>query len=232
MAKRIIGILGGMGPAATADLFNKIIFSTKAASDQEHLHVIIDSNTSIPDRTEALINGGEDPTEQLTLSARRLAAAGAELIAMPCNTAHGFYDAVCAAVDIPVLHMIKLTAQELRREGIECAGLLATDGTVQSGIYERCFAGSGIELLTPSPAAQAAVMELTYKGVKAGQRDFDTSGFEKAAQELLDRGAQTLILGCTELPPAFEMYDLHYPHIDPTLVLARAAVLAAGGELS
>ena len=232
MAKRIIGILGGMGPAATTDLFNKIIVSTKAASDQEHLHVIIDSNTSIPDRTEALIHGGEDPTEQLTLSARRLAAAGAELIAMPCNTAHGFYDAVCAAVDIPVLHMIKLTAQELRREGIECAGLLATDGTVQSGIYERCFEGSGIRLLTPSPAAQDAVMELTYSGVKAGRRDFDTSEFKKAAQELLDRGAQTLILGCTELPPAFEMYDLHYPHIDPTLVLARAAVLAAGGELS
>ena len=132
MAKKIIGILGGMGPAATADLFNKIIVSTKAASDQEHLHVIIDSNTSIPDRTEALIHGGEDPTEQLTLSARRLAAAGAELIAMPCNTAHGFYDAVCAAVDIPVLHMIKLTAQELRLKGVKCAGLLATDGTVQS----------------------------------------------------------------------------------------------------
>lgn len=232
MAKKIIGILGGMGPAATADLFSKIIVSTKAANDQEHLHVIIDSNTSIPDRTEALIHGGEDPTEQLTLSARRLAAAGAELIAMPCNTAHGFYDAVCAAVDIPVLHMIRLTAQELLLKGIKCAGLFATDGTVQSGIYERCFEGSGIELLTPAPAAQAAVMQLTYEGVKAGRRDFDTSEFKKAAQELLDRGAQTLILGCTELPPAFEMYDLHYPHIDPTLVLARAAVLAAGGELN
>lgn len=116
MAKKIIGILGGMGPAATADLFNKIIISTKAACDQEHLHVIIDSNTDIPDRTAALLNGGEDPTEQLVLSARRLQSTGAELIAMPCNTAHGFYDAVCAAVDIPVLHMIKLTAQELRRE--------------------------------------------------------------------------------------------------------------------
>ena len=181
MAKKIIGILGGMGPAATADLFSKIIVSTKAANDQEHLHVIIDSNTSIPDRTEALIHGGEDPTEQLTLSARRLAAAGAELIAMPCNTAHGFYDAVCAAVDIPVLHMIRLTAQELLLKGIKCAGLLATDGTVQSGIYERCFEGSGIELLTPSPAAQAAVMQLTYEGVKAGRRDFDTSEFKKAA---------------------------------------------------
>lgn len=231
MAKKIIGILGGMGPTATADLFNKIIISTKAACDQEHLHVIIDSNTDIPDRTAALLNGGEDPTEQLVLSARRLQSAGAELIAMPCNTAHGFYDAVCAAVDIPVLHMIKLTAQELRREGVKCAGLLATDGTVHTGIYDKCFEGSGIELLMPSQDAQSAVMELIYKGVKAGRRDFDTSRFEKTARELSERGAQTLILGCTELPPAFGIYGLHYPHIDPTLVLARAAVLAAGGEL-
>ena len=159
MAKKIIGILGGMGPTATADLFNKIIISTKAACDQEHLHVIIDSNTDIPDRTAALLNGGEDPTEQLVLSARRLQSAGAELIAMPCNTAHGFYDAVCAAVDIPVLHMIKLTAQELRREGVTRAGLLATDGTVRTGIYDKCFEGSGIELLTPSVCRHGAYIQ-------------------------------------------------------------------------
>ncbi len=231
MAKKIIGIIGGMGPAATADLFTKIINSTAAACDQEHLHVIIDSNTDIPDRTAALLSGGADPTEQLTLSARRLEAAGAELLIMPCNTAHGFYDRVCAAVDIPVLHMIRLTAQELERRGISRAGLLATDGTVQTGIYERCFEGSGIELLHPSPESQRAVMSLIYDGVKAGCRDFDTAAFEKAAQELLAHGAQTLILGCTELPPAFCMYRLDYPHIDPTLVLARAAVLAAGGAL-
>lgn len=231
MSKKIIGILGGMGPAATADLFTKIINSTEASCDQEHLHVIIDSNTNIPDRTEALIHGGADPTEQMTQSARRLVEAGAELIVMPCNTAHGFYDAVCASVPVPVLHMIKLTAQELMRHEITRAGLLATDGTVQSGIYESCFAGSGIELITPSPEAQAAVMDLTYNGVKAGRRDFDTSGFEKAVRELFDNGVQTLILGCTELPPAFDMYGLDYKHIDPTLVLARAAVIAAGGKL-
>ena len=94
-----------------------------------------------------------------------------------------------------------------------------------------CFAGSGIELITPSPEAQAAVMDLTYNGVKAGRLDFDTSGFEKAVNELFDNGAQTLILGCADLPPAFDMYGLDYEHIDPTLVLARAAVLAAGGKL-
>ena len=201
MSKKTIGILGGMGPAATADLFTKIINNTEAGCDQDHLHVIIDSNTNIPDRTEALIHGGADPTEPMTQSARRLAEAGAELIVMPCNTAHGFYDAVCASVTVPVLHMIKLTAEELMRHEITRAGLLATDGTVQSGIYETCFAGSGIELITPSPEAQAAVMDLTYNGVKAGKLDFDTSGFEKAVNELFDKGAQTLILGCTELPP-------------------------------
>ena len=132
MSKKTIGILGGMGPAATADLFTKIINNTEAGCDQEHLHVIIDSNTNIPDRTEALIHGGADPTEQMTQSARRLAEAGAELIVMPCNTAHGFYDAVCASVPVPVLHMIKLTAEELMRHEITRAGLLATDGTVQS----------------------------------------------------------------------------------------------------
>ena len=123
MSKKTIGILGGMGPAATADLFTKIINSTEAGCDQEHLHVIIDSNTNIPDRTEALIHGGADPTEQMTQSARRLAEAGAELIVMPCNTAHGFYDAVCASVTVPVLHMIKLTAarraSRYRRHGAE-----------------------------------------------------------------------------------------------------------------
>ncbi len=232
MAKKIIGIIGGMGPAATADLFTKIISSTRAACDQDHLHVIIDSNTNIPDRTAALLHGGADPTEQLTLSARRLEQAGAELLIMPCNTAHGFYDKVCAAVSVPVLHMIRLTARELERRGISRAGLLATDGTVRTGIYAQGFAGSGIELITPSPEAQRAVMSIIYDGVKAGRRDFDTAAFEKTAQELLSRGAQTLILGCTELPPAFEMYRLDYPHVDPTLVLAREAVLAAGGELN
>ena len=230
MSKKIIGILGGMGPAATADLFTKIINSTDASCDQEHLHVIIDSNTNIPDRTEALIHGGADPTEQMTQSARRLVEAGAELIVMPCNTAHGFYDAVCASVPVPVLHMIKLTAQELMRHEITRAGLLATDGTVQSGIYESCFAGSGIELITPSPEAQAAVMDLTYNGVKAGRRDFDTSGFEKAVRELFDNGAQTLILGCTELPIVADTLPEDGPFIDPTAELAKAAIRFCGYE--
>ena len=231
MTKKTIGIIGGMGPAATADLFMKITNVTKADCDQEHLRVIIDSNTAIPDRTAALVYGGESPAEQMRLSARTLETAGAQLLVMPCNTAHGFYDEVCSAVSIPVLHMIRICAGALGQRGIKRAGLLATDGTVRSGIYSDCFRGSGIELITPSPEHQADVMDLTYNGVKAGRRSYDTRSFELAVHELMDSGAETLILGCTELPPAFEMYHLDYPFIDPTLELAKAAVLAAGGEL-
>lgn len=231
MSKKTIGIIGGMGPAATADLYCKITRLTQASCDQEHLHIIIDSNTAIPDRTAALLHGGESPAAQLRHSARTLEAAGAELLIMPCNTAHGFYDDVCACVSIPVLHMIRITAQALRQRGITRAGLLATDGTIQSGIYDSCFSGSGIELLTPSGDDQAAVMRLAYDGVKAGALDYDTSAFKVAAARLLDAGAQTLILGCTELPCAVEMYSLDFPFTDPTLELARAAILAAGGSL-
>ena len=117
MRKKIIGIIGGMGPLATADLFEKIIVHTKAACDQDHLRVIIDSNTNIPDRTAAILHGGADPVPELTASARGLERMGAELLVMPCNTAHNFYDAVQGAVSIPVLHMVRLTAQALRGHG-------------------------------------------------------------------------------------------------------------------
>ena len=224
MTKKTIGILGGMGPLATADLFRKLTLHTDAASDQEHPRVVIDSNTDIPDRTAALLHGGADPVPELTKSAKRLVSIGADVLIMPCNTAHGFYDAVAAAVDVPVLHMIALTRDALRERGIATAGLLATDGTIETGVYARAFEGSGVALLTPKAEEQAAVMDILYNGVKAGDLAHDVSAFRRACEGLLARGAQTLILGCTELPPAFELYRLDYPHTDPTLELARAAL--------
>ncbi|MBQ5567593.1 MAG: amino acid racemase, partial [Oscillospiraceae bacterium] len=179
MEKKIIGILGGMGPLATADLFQKIILHTRAETDQQHLHVLIDSNTNIPDRTAALLHGGADPTPELVKSARRLADAGADVLIMPCNTAHNFYDAVQGAVDIPVLHMIALTRDALLARGVRRAALLATDGTVQTGIYQRVFSGSGIDLLVPEGDDQAAVMDIIYHGVKAGDMAHSTEGFRR-----------------------------------------------------
>ena len=228
--KKVIGILGGMGPLATADLFQKITLHTAAACDQEHPRVCIDSNTNIADRTAALLHGGADPVPEMVKSARRLESIGAELLIMPCNTAHNFYDAVASSVSIPVLHMIAATRAALKTRGVRCAGLLATDGTVQTGIYQRTFAGSGIDLITPDGSDQAAVMDIIYNGVKAGDLAHDASAFRAACEHLLARGAEVLILGCTELPPAFDIYHLDYPNVDPTLELALAAIRAAGCE--
>ena len=230
MGKKTIGIIGGMGPLATADLLEKIILHTKAACDQDHLRVFIDSNTNIPDRTAAILQGGADTVPELTASARGLERQGAELLLMPCNTAHYFYDAVQASVSVPVLHMIRLTAQALRERGVRTAGLLATDGTVQTGLYQQCFEGAGIRLLIPDGPGQRAIMDMTYAGVKAGNLDYDASAAREAMEALLRRGAETLILGCTELPLAVKQYGIDLPAADPTLELALAAIRQAGGE--
>ncbi len=231
MEKKVIGILGGMGPLATADLYTKIVRHTAAARDQDHLHVIIDSNTNIPDRTAALLSGGADPTAEMVKSARTLAKAGCECIIMPCNTAHNFHAAVQESVNIPVLHMIELTCAALREKGVTCAGLLATDGTVQTGIYQRVCDKFGIELLLPDEAGQKAVMDMIYAGVKAGLTAYDTAAVEKAAADMQSRGAELMILGCTELPLAAELYGLTFGAIDPTLELAKGAIRFAGGEI-
>ena len=229
--KKVIGIIGGMGPLATADLFRNITLHTAAPCDQAHPRVCIDSNTRIADRTAALLHGGEDPVPEMIRSAQRLQSIGAELLIMPCNTAHCFYDAVAASVSVPLLHMVAITRDALKDRGVKCAGLLATDGTVQTGIYQHTFEGSGIELLTPeNEADQAAIMDTIYNGVKAGNLTHDVSAFRRACLRLFDRGAEMLILGCTELPPAFDIYRLGYPKIDPTLELALAAIRAAGYE--
>lgn len=228
---KIIGVIGGMGPLATVDLYRKIVEHTDADCDQAHVRTIIDSNTNIPDRTAALLSGGESPVRELQSSVRLLEQAGAQVLVMPCHTAHCFYDDVQDIASVPVLNMIELTVQELKRQGARRVGLLATDGAVQSGIYQRHFDGSGIELLLPDAEGQAALMDMIYSGVKAGCAEYDTTAVRAALDRLMDAGAQTLILGCTELPPAFEMYDLSYPNLDPTLILAIAAITAAGGTV-
>lgn len=228
MRKQVIGILGGMGPLATVDLFEKITLHTAADCDQQHPRVCIDSNTNIPDRTEALLHGGASPVEELVKSAQRLEAAGADFLIMPCNTAHCFYQELSKRTRLPVLNMIAVTREALKSRGVRRAGLLATDGTVQSGIYQSTFADSGIELLVPEGEAQRAVMGVAYDGVKAGRADYDAAPFRRTCEALLAQGAEVLILGCTELPPAFALYQLDYPNVDPTLELALAAIRTAG----
>lgn len=229
--KKTIGIIGGMGPLATCDLFRKIVEFTDAACDQEHIRVVIDNNTEIPDRTAAIISNGADPVEQMTRSAKGLEAMGADVLIMPCNTAHYFYDRVAAQVQIPVINMLAETAAAARKKGIQKVGLLATDGTIRSGVYARAFEQEGIVMCIPSAENQKAVMRVIYDGVKAGNAEIDLSGFRKTMDELFENGAETLVLGCTELPVAFQMYGIERPHLDPTGILAAAAVKFVGGKL-
>ncbi len=228
--KKTLGVIGGMGPAATCDLMEKIISLTRAASDQEHIHMLADVNTAIPDRTAAILRGGPDPVPELTKSARRLVSAGADILLMPCNTAHYFYDDVARAVSVPVLHMPREAAAALKAAGVKKAGVLATDGTVRAGVYEKALVEAGIELLYPSPAMQAEVMRLIYDGVKGRSAPLESIPVGDILQDLRGQGAEKVVLACTELPIAFAELGLMEGCLDATRALAFAAVRAAGAE--
>ncbi len=229
--KKTIGILGGMGPLATCDLYEKVIQVTKAGKDQEHVRVCVDGNTEIPDRTEAILHNGKDPLPELVRSAVRLESMGANVLIMPCNTAHYYYSKILPFVKVPFLNMLEETADAAAKMGITAAGLLATDGTLQSGVYEKAFRKKNISLVLPTEEEQKSVMEIIYSGVKAGNNQMDTGNFERTMENLLKRGAQVLILGCTELPVAFSKWNFRQPALDPTLVLASRAVQYIGAEV-
>ncbi len=229
MERKTIGIIGGMGPLATADLFRKIILNTRADNDQEHIRILIDSNTDIPDRTSAIIHGGKSPVPQLVKSAISLWTMGAQLLVMPCNTAHYFYSDIQRLVDIPILNMIELTHSALSERGVKKVGLLATEGTINSGIYQKTFENSEIELIKPDSDEQTDITDMIYNGVKAGKKKYDVTSVKKVLDAMIENGAETLILGCTELPIAMDMYNLDYPTCDPTLELAKGAIRAANG---
>ncbi|MDP2859676.1 MAG: amino acid racemase [Bacillota bacterium] len=229
MPRKIIGILGGMGPEATADLFLKIIKSTPAKKDQEHLRILIDNNPQIPDRTAAILHGGKDPTPALVETGKNLERAGADFLIIPCNTAHYFHGKIQDAVTIPVLHMMSATADEMKARGIKRAGLLASDGTVQSGLYHQALAQRGIEVVVPNKETQQKVMDAIY-GVKSGEFVASARDVKQAAEELIEAGATGVIAGCTEIPLILADGDVSMPVIDATAALARAAVQEALGQ--
>ena len=165
-------------------------------------------------------------------SAKRLEEAGADALVMACNTAHYFYDSVCEDISIPVLHMPRLTAKHLLGMGVKRAGVLATDGTCQSGVYGDALKEAGIEPVYPSVEKQKIIMSLIYDYVKAGKMDFSDLDIDGVISDMKKKGAEVLILGCTELPVAFSIIgETGIPAVDPTDVLARAAVSFAGAPL-
>ncbi|MGM0397292.1 MAG: aspartate/glutamate racemase family protein [Bacillota bacterium] len=232
--KKTIGIIGGMGPLATVKLFEKIVLYTAADSDQDHPHTIIDSNTNIPDRTRYILHGGESPLLELKKSARRLKEAGADFLTMPCNTAHYFYDDIEREIQIPFVNMIQETVKVIRTQYEDNkVGILATDGTLSSGVYRSELEKWGMECITPSDDGQRAIMDLIYN-IKKGRYYNDLSGFNSVINNMHSRGVNIVILGCTELSVAADMYefprDMNY--IDALVVLAKAAIIKSGCDIS
>jgi len=231
MSQKVIGVLGGLGPWATLDLFEKILRATPARTDQEHLRVLIDNNPKVPDRSAAIMGDGEDPTPALVATARNLQRAGADFLVIPCNTAHYFHDRIQAAVTVPVLHIMDEVAAAARDTlpGVRVLGVLATAATVAKGLYHRACARYGIEVIGPDAAGQQAVNRAIY-GVKAGQMGPEvTRELAAVAAGLAARGAQALVLGCTELPFVLKPQDVQVPLLDSNEVLAHAAVRLALG---
>ena len=226
MGKGIIGILGGMGPEATADLYREIIRLTPATRDQDHIPVFIYANPAIPDRTSAILQGTESPLAHLIDSARLLERAGAGLLVIPCNTAHHYLEPLRGALTIPVLDMIAETRRHLESAwpGIGAAGLLATTGTVSIGLYQRSLEPAGLAVLVPSPAEQEGVQD-AIRTIKSGQRRGEARAvLSQAGAALIDRGARVVILGCTEIPLALDAENSPFPVVNPTRILAQAAV--------
>lgn len=229
MGEKVIGVLGGLGPWATLDLFEKILTLTPAAKDQDHLRLIIDNNPKIPDRSPAILGTGEDPTPALVETARNLERAGADFIVIPCNTAHFFYDAVRRAVSIPVLHIMDEVAASAGDAvpGLRQVGVLATAATVQSRLYHDAFERVGVAVVGPDERGQDVVNRAIY-GVKAGRMGPEvTRELAAVATALISSGAQAIVLGCTELPFVLREQDVRVPLLDSNLILASAAVRAA-----
>ncbi|MCL2195304.1 MAG: amino acid racemase [Oscillospiraceae bacterium] len=211
---KTIGILGGLGPAASCRLYDMLIRMHAVTCDQDHPDIVLYSKASVPDRTAFLLGNSEiSPLPALVSGLQTLHAASAQVLAMPCATAHHFIAELQAAVDAPLLDMLALTARHLAGRGITHAGLLCTLGSYHSGAFVRALQQAGIDAVVPDDTQ--AVMDV-INAVKLGK--LCSSALAQIAQPLLDRGAQTVILGCTELSLLAEPGE-HYT--DPMHILAQ-----------
>jgi aspartate racemase len=230
-----IGVVGGVGPAATVDFMNKVVCSTAARRDQDHIKVVVEQNPQIPDRTEHLIGEGPDPTVALYSTCKKLEASDADLIAIPCNTAHAFVERIQPYLSIPIVNMLYETVQHIRKHHGDCrnVGLLATSGTLMSRVYHEAIEAAGLNPLVPDEEHQRKVMNAIYgdKGVKAGYTEGECrQDLLQALEHLVRNGADVVILGCTELPlvlaqsVSFPVAGRSVVVLDPTEILAKKCV--------
>ncbi|MCY9547079.1 aspartate/glutamate racemase family protein [Lysinibacillus xylanilyticus] len=231
MKKQTLGIIGGVGPLATMFIGEMIVRRTKATKDQEHLHTIIDNDTNIPDRTAFILDSTkENPVPVIVADAKKLASVGANMIAIPCNTAHTFYDEIVEGSPVPVLHMIRETAKRASDLGAKRVGILATTGTLTSRMYQDALEEFGITPVVPDDVMKDKVMSIIYDYVKAG-KDVSHEDWQPIEEAMLALNCDRIVLGCTELSIVNRDLKLSDKYIDSLIVLAERAILACGYEI-
>lgn len=229
---RVLGVIGGMGPLATQLFYKMVIENTDASCDQEHIDMIILSHASMPDRTLAIEEGRTDElVEKLGADARFLEESGASCIAVPCNTTHVVLPKVQEKIGIPIINMIEETAKEAEAHGVTRVGILATDGTMETGLYHAACEAHGIEAVSPPPEVQEHVMHIIYGSVKSGE-PVDMEDIRAIEQWKAEVGCERCILGCTELPLVREYFSEPEKYIDAMLILARRSVEKCGAPLT
>ena len=226
----LIGVLGGMGPLATVDFMQKLLSATPASIDQDHVPVIVSSIPQVPDRTAAFRGDGASPLAAMVASGQRLALAGAGLVVIPCNTAHLWFDEIQRALGLPMLHLVDAALEDaINIVGAgRSLGLLCTDATLASGLYmNRARQGGAdvwVQWALPTASEMMTLVMPGIDAVKAGDLGLGGELLEAAAQALVKRGAQALVLGCTEVPLVLGRANVAVPVIDATASLARRAV--------
>ncbi|MGA3398855.1 MAG: amino acid racemase [Acetobacteraceae bacterium] len=231
---KVLGVLGGMGPLASAQFMLRLTLLTPAARDQDHIPAVLWSDPRVPDRTRSHLAGGEDPLPWLLRGIAALKRAGCGAIVIPCNTAHGWYDAMQEAAGVPILHIVDAAAAELHRCGIGPAtiGLMGTQATLDMRLYQDRLARQGWDCITPTADEMAQLVSPAIAQVKANRVAEAYAPLAEVVNRLAARGAAAVVLGCTEIPLGIQagpQETLHAPVVDTIDALARAAIAWARG---
>jgi len=225
------GVLGGMGPEATVDFMSKVIALTPAQEDQDHIRLIVDHNPKVPNRQAAILDGGEDPAPELAKMAQRLEKAGADFLVMVCNSAHAFLEVLRDATGLPFVSIIDVTIGEIKQKYPDArhTGVLATDGLLAAGIYQRALIEAGLVPVLPGEEELVRLMSLIGR-IKKGDKSREVAQEMGALAELLaSAGADVIIAGCTEIPLVLDGAKNTVPVVASTDALARKTIALARG---
>ena len=227
--RKVVGVLGGMGPEATVGFMARVLELTPAEVDQDHVHLLVDQNPGVPSRHEALFNDGQSPGPTLAAMAKRLQDAGADFLVMPCNTVFAFADAVRGAVNIPLVSIVDVTLDACEPGPV---GIMATQACLHAKVYQHAVENRDVELVLPTESEVHAFMELLAAIKRGDKGDTVSRGMADLASALADRGAESVVMGCTEIPLVLRQEHVNVRLVSSTDALAQETIALASGEKS